>query len=174
MIEQPLSTHLSVPVSVPVLGSAIALLHNRLLDYSLFASPEARLLLKDARRIVGIQLSEPASLFSKLKPNQPTSLCLQLTCTNFLYQMVRRLTTELIQVAQGQLTLEEFENKLHPSNQAQSLLREDKLLDIHGLYLQNVKYDEQDFQRYVTYTTLPPATAKNRLYPLAPVSTGEE
>lgn len=88
--------------------------------------------------------------------------------------MVRRLTTELIQVAQGQLPLDEFERRLHPSHGAQSLLHEDKLLDIHGLYLQNVKYDENDFQRYVTYTTLPAATARNKLYPLAPVSTGEE
>jgi hypothetical protein len=33
-------------------------------------------------------------------------------------------------------------------------------------------YDEQDFQRYVTYTTL--TTMRNKIYPLAPVLTGEE
>jgi hypothetical protein len=47
-----------------------------------------------------------------------------------------------------------------------------KLLDINGLYLQNVMYDEQDFERYVTYTTL--TTMNNKIYPLAPVLTGEE
>jgi tRNA U38,U39,U40 pseudouridine synthase TruA len=86
--------------------------------------------------------------------------------------MVRRLTTELIQVAQGQLTLEQFQEKLYSINDKKILINEDKLLDINGLYLQNVMYDEQDFQRYVTYTTLP--TTKNKLYPLAPVFTGEE
>jgi len=85
--------------------------------------------------------------------------------------MVRRLTTELIQVAQGQITLEQFEQKLNPLNEKQ-FNNNNKLLDINGLYLQNVMYDEQDFQRYVTYTTL--TTMKNKLYPLAPVFTGEE
>jgi len=87
--------------------------------------------------------------------------------------MVRRLTTELIQVAQGQLTLEEFQQKLYSSNGKQFINNDNnKLLDINGLYLQNVMYDEQDFQRYVTYTTL--KTMKNKLYPLVPVLTGEE
>ncbi len=87
--------------------------------------------------------------------------------------MVRRLTTELIQVAQGQLTLEEFQQKLYSSNEKQFINNDNnKLLDINGLYLQNVMYDEQDFQRYVTYTTL--KTMKNKLYPLVPVLTGEE
>ncbi len=128
--------------------------------------------MKDTHRIVGIQLSEHRSLFSNLKSKPSTNFCLQLTCTNFLHQMVRRLTTELIQVAQGQLTLEQFEQKLYSTNQKQLINNEINLLDINGLYLQNVKYDEQDFQRYVTYTTL--TTMKNKLYPLAPVLTGEE
>ncbi|CAF1599860.1 unnamed protein product [Adineta ricciae] len=172
VIEQPLSTSLSLPVSLPLLRSAISLIHDRSIDYSSFTLPEARNLLKDARRIVGIHLSEPATLFSKLRPIQSSGFCLQLTCTNFLYQMVRRLTTELIHVAQGLSTLEEFERKLHSPNHKQVPLNEDQLLDINGLYLQNVKYDEQDFQRYVTYTTL--TTMKTKLYPLAPVLTGEE
>lgn len=85
--------------------------------------------------------------------------------------MVRRLATELIQVGQGQLTLEQFEQKLNLSSK-NSEENEKKILDINGLYLQNVIYDEQDFQRYVTYTTL--KTMKNKLYPLATVLTGEE
>jgi tRNA U38,U39,U40 pseudouridine synthase TruA len=126
--------------------------------------------LKDTHRIVGIRLLEFPSLFSNLKSK---NFCLQLTSTNFLYQMVRRLTTELIQVAQGQLTLEEFQQKLYSSNEKQFINNDNnKLLDINGLYLQNVMYDEQDFQRYVTYTTL--KTMKNKLYPLVPVLTGEE
>ncbi|UJR31997.1 hypothetical protein I4U23_019467 [Adineta vaga] len=172
VIEEPLNTYLTIPVSLPLLRSAISLVHNRSIDYSLFTIPEARVLLKDARRIVGINLSESATLFSKLRSNPSNGFCLQLTCTNFLYQMARRLTTELIRVAQGQLTLKEFEEKLHPSNQKQFLFDEDKLLNINGLFLQNVIYDEQDFERYVTYTTL--TTMKNKLYPLAPVLTGEE
>ncbi|CAF0972315.1 unnamed protein product [Adineta steineri] len=172
VIDQPLSTYLSLPVSLPLLRSAVSLIHNRLIDYSSFTSPEARVLLKNTQRIVGIQLSEHPTIFSKLKSNHSTSLCLQLTCTNFLYQMVRRLTTELIQVAQGQITLEEFEQKLQSSSEKQDVINEDKLLDINGLYLQNVMYDEEDFQRYVTYTTI--TTMKNKIYPLAPILTGEE
>jgi tRNA U38,U39,U40 pseudouridine synthase TruA len=84
--------------------------------------------------------------------------------------MVRRLTTELIQVAQNQITLEQFEEKLKNSSNEKQF--NNKLLDINGLYLQNVMYDEQDFQRYVTYTTL--TTMRNKIYPLAPVLTGEE
>ncbi len=130
--------------------------------------------MKDTQRIVGIQLVEFPSLFSKLKSTHSLdSFCLQLTSTNFLHQMVRRLTTELIQVAQGQLTLEQFEQKLHSPNEKQWVHNPPPpLLDINGLYLQNVLYDEQDFQRYVTYTTL--TTMKHKLYPLAPVLTGEE
>ncbi len=131
--------------------------------------------MKDTQRIVGIQLVEFPSLFSKLKSTHSLdSFGLQLTSTNFLHQMVRRLTTELIQVAQGQLTLEQFEQKLHSPNEKQWIhnLPPPPLLDINGLYLQNVLYDEQDFQRYVTYTTL--TTMKHKLYPLAPVLTGEE
>jgi tRNA U38,U39,U40 pseudouridine synthase TruA len=87
--------------------------------------------------------------------------------------MVRYLTTELIQVGQGQLTLEQFQQRLDPSNEKLFLNKNNnQLLDINGLYLQNVLYDEQDFQRYVTYTTS--ITMKNKLYPLAPVLTGEE
>jgi len=172
VIEQPLCTYLSLPISLPLLRSAISLVHNRLIDYSLFTLPEARALLKDTHRVVGIQLSESPSLFSKLKSNHPTNMCLQLTCRNFLYQMVRRLTTELIQVGQGQSTLAQFEQKLHPSSQNYNGNNDDKLLDINGLYLQNVMYDEQDFERYVTYTTL--TTMNNKIYPLAPVLTGEE
>ena len=160
VIEQPLSTYLSLPVCLPLLRSAIALVHNRSIDYSSFTSAEARALVKDTHRIVSVHLNESPMLFSKLKSQQSTNLCLQLTCTNFLYQMVRHLATDLIQVAQGQLTLEEFEHKLHSSNQRASLHHEDKLLDINGLYLQNVLYDEDDFQRYVTYTTL--TTMKKR------------
>jgi tRNA pseudouridine(38-40) synthase len=172
VIEQPLSTYVSSPISLSLLRSAISLVHNRLIDYSLFTSSEARALLKNTHRIVGIQLSEPRSLFANLKSNPPTSFCLQLTCTNFLHQMVRRLTTELVQVAQGQLSLKQFEEKLNSSNDKQLFNNPTNLLDINGLYLQNVMYDEQDFQRYVTYTTL--TTMKNKLYPLAPVLTGEE
>ncbi|CAF3382415.1 unnamed protein product [Rotaria socialis] len=168
VMEQPLTTYLSSPVSLPLLRSAISLIHNRSLDYSSFTTAEARALIKDTNRIVGITLSEAGSLFSSLQSKPSLSFCLQLTCTNFLYQMVRRLTADLIQVAQGKLTLEQFEQKLSsPSNNNQ-----DKLLDINGLYLQNVMYDEQDFERYVTYTTL--TTKKNAMYPLAPVLTGEE
>ncbi|CAF1117237.1 unnamed protein product [Rotaria sordida] len=173
IIEQPLSTYLSSPISLTLLRSAISLVHNHLIDYSLFTLPEARNLLKDTHRIVGIQLSEAPNLFSNLKIKSSTNFCLQLTCTNFLYQMVRRLTTELIQVAQEQLTLEQFEQRLYSSNKYLSMNNEDKLLDINGLYLQNVMYDEQDFQRYVTYTTTL-TTKKNIMYPLAPVLTGEE
>jgi len=169
VIEQPLSTYLSLPIDLSLLRKAISLVHNRLIDYSSFTLPEARVLLKDTHRIVGIQLTEYPCLFSNLKSKDSmNNLCLQLTCTNFLYQMVRRLTTELIQVGQGQLALEQFEQKLYSSNDT----HDNQLLDINGLYLQNVMYDEKDFQRYVTYTTL--TTMKNKLYPLAPIITGEE
>ena len=173
VMEQPLTTHLSLPVSLDLLQKAIALVHHRSIDYRLFTSPEARGLLKDTHRIVGIQLAEFPSLFSKLRSNDfSTSFSLQLTCTNFLYQMVRRLTTELIQVAQGQITLEQFEERLNPSDQISSFIERKDLLDINGLYLQNVLYDEQDFQRYVTYTTL--INMKTKIYPFAPILTGEE
>jgi tRNA U38,U39,U40 pseudouridine synthase TruA len=172
-MEQPLSTYLSSPISLALLRKAISLVHNRSIDYRSFTSPEACILLKDTHRIVGIQLSEFPSLFSNLQSKDLiNSFCLQLTSTNFLYQMARRLTTELIHVGQGQLTLEQFEQKLSSSNQNPSFNDQTQLLDINGLYLQNVVYDEQDFQRYVTYTT--PTITKNKLYPLAPVSTGEE
>ncbi|CAF3186053.1 unnamed protein product [Rotaria sp. Silwood2] len=113
VIEQPLNTYLSSPICLSLLRSAILLVHNRLIDYSSFTLPEARNLLKDTHRIVEIKLSETSSLFSNFKLKPSTNFCLQLTCTNFLYQMVRRLTTELIQVAQGQLTLEQFEEELY-------------------------------------------------------------
>ncbi|CAF3842501.1 unnamed protein product [Rotaria sp. Silwood1] len=172
VIEQPLNTYLSTPISLSLLHSAISLIHNRLIDYSSFTLPEARHLLKDTHRIVDIKLSEPSSLFSNLKSKSSTNFCLQLTCTNFLYQMVRRLTTELIYVAQGKLTLKQFEEKLYSSKSLNNN-NNNKLLDINGLYLQNVMYDEQDFQRYVTYTTTL-TTKKNTMYPLAPIITGEE
>jgi tRNA U38,U39,U40 pseudouridine synthase TruA len=175
VIEQPLNTHLSSPISLELLRKAISLVHNRSIDYRPFTSPEARVLVKDTHRIVGIQLLENPSLFSNLRSNDLTnSFCLKLTCTNFLYQMVRRLTTELIRVGQGQLTLEQFEEKLSSSSrQNPSVNDQIPLLDINGLYLNNVVYDEQDFQRYITYTT-PTMAAKNKPYPLAPVITGEE
>lgn len=172
-MEEPLSTYLSLPVSLPLLHSAISMVHNRSLDYSLFTSPEARKLIQDTNRIVGITLSESKNLFSSLNSNSSNSFCIQLTCTNFLYQMVRRLTTALIQVAQGQISLEEFERRLSPSKEYLSSYNDnDQLLNLNGLYLQNVLYDEQDFQRYVTYTVL--TTKKHAIYPLAPVLTGEE
>jgi tRNA U38,U39,U40 pseudouridine synthase TruA len=175
IMEQPLTTYLSSPISLALLQKAISLVHNRSIDYGSFTSPEARVLLKDTHRIVGIQLSECASLFSNIQSKDLTnSFCLQLTCTNFLYQMVRHLTTELIRVGQGQLTLEQFEQRLSSSNQNPIFNDQKQLLDINGLYLQNVVYDEQDFQRYVTYTTPTTITTKNKLYPLAPVITGEE
>ena len=174
VIEQPLSTQLSSPISLETLRKAISLVHNRSIDYRSFASPEARALVKDTHRIVGIQLLENPGLFSKLQSKDlANSFCLQLTCTNFLYQMVRRLTTELIRVGQGQLTLEQFEEKLSSSHQNPSVNDQIPLLDINGLYLNNVVYDEQDFQRYITYTT-PTMTSRNKPYPLAPVITGEE
>lgn len=173
VMEQPLTTHLSVPVRLDLLEKAIGLVHHRSIDYRLFTTSEARELLKDTHRIVGIQYAEFPSLFSRLRsPNFSTSFALQLTCTNFLYQMVRRLTTELIQVAQGQMTLEQFEERLNPSDQISSIIERKDLLNTNGLYLQNVLYDEQDFQRYVTYTTL--INMKSKIYPFAPVLTGEE
>ena len=83
--------------------------------------------------------------------------------------MARRLTTDLIHVGQGHLTLKEFQEKFSSTS---SPHREDQLLDHHGLYLQNVFYDERDFQRYVTYTSFPPM--RNKLHPLSTVFTGEE
>ena len=167
-----MSTYLSLPICLSRLRQAISLVHNRSIDYRLFTSMEARKLLKDTHRIVGIHLEEFPSLFSNLKSSNESrkNFCLQLTCTNFLHQMVRRLTTDLIQVGQGQLSLEQFEQRLNFPNETS--INENQLLDIHGLYLQNVLYDEQDFQRYVTYTTL--KTMRNKIYPLAPVLTGEE
>lgn len=162
-----MSTYISSPISLSLIEKAISLVHNRSIDYRLFTSPEARRLLTDTQRIVGIQLTEFNSLFS----SKPNSIALQLTCTNFLHEMVRRLTTNLIQIGQGQLTLEQFEQLLNPSNE--NLQHQQQLLDIHGLYLQNVHYDEEDFQRYVTYTTTL-TTMKNKLHPLAPILTGEE
>ena len=173
VMEQPLTTHLTAPISLDLLRKAIELVHHRSIDYRAFTTPEARTLVKDTHRIVGIQLAEYPGLFSKLRSNDfSQSFCLQITCTNFLYQMVRRLTTELIQVAQGHRSLEQFEQRLNASDCTAIPTEPEHLLDIHGLYLQNVLYDEQDFQRYVTYTTL--TAMKNRIYPLAPIVTGEE
>lgn len=173
VMEQPLTTHLSAPISFDLLRKAIALVHHRSIDYRTFTSSEARALLKDTHRVVGIQLAEYPSLFSKLRSKDfSQNFCLQLTCTNFLYQMVRRLTTELIQVGQGHLSLEQFEQRLNSSKFNTVPIEPDHLLNINGLYLQNVLYDEQDFQRYVTYTTL--TAMKNKIYPFAPILTGEE
>ena len=172
VIEEPLSTHLPSPICLSLLRSAISLVHNREINYSSFTSPEARLLLKDPHRVVRIQLFESQSLFSNLKSESLTGFCLQLTSTNFLHQMARRLTTEVIKVAQGELALEQFKKRLDSSNEEQYMSNEHELLDINGLYLQNVMYDEQDFQRYVTYTIL--KAGKNTVYPLAPIFTGEE
>ncbi|CAF4255021.1 unnamed protein product, partial [Rotaria magnacalcarata] len=41
-MEHPLTTYLSSPVSLPLLRSAISLIHNRSLDYSSFTTAEAR------------------------------------------------------------------------------------------------------------------------------------
>lgn len=162
-----MSTLISSPVALSLVEKAISLVHNRLIDYRLFTSPEASRLLNDTHRIVACQLTEFNSLFS----SKSNSFAIQLTCTNFLHEMVRRLTTSLIQIGQGQLTLERFEQQINPSQQQQQQL-DQQLVDIHGLYLQNVHYDEEDFQRYVTYTTL--STKKTKIYPLAPILTGEE
>lgn len=159
---------------MPLLRSALALIHNRSIDYAGYTSAEARGLLKDTRRIVGADLAEFPSLFSHIQsPDQPvTSFSLQLSCTNFLHQMARRLATDLVQVGQGRLSLKDFEEKLRMSPTQGPLHRPEQLLDINGLYLQNVFYDERDFQRYVTYTTL--TSKRNALDPFAPVFTGEE
>ena len=139
------------------------------MDYSAYTSSEARALVKDTHRTVGVQVTETPSLFSQIHRQSPTSFFLQLTTTNFLHQMARRLATDLILVAQGQLTLEKFREKFSSNVDPAD---EKQLLGINGLYLQNVLYDERDFQRYVTYTTL--ASKRNKLYPLATVFTGEE
>mgnify|MGYP002378377336 CR=1 FL=1 len=163
-----MSTLISSPISLSLVEKAISLVHNRLIDYRLFTSPEASRLLNDTHRIVACQLTQFNSLFS----SKSNSFAIQLTCTNFLHEMVRRLTTSLIQIGQGQLTLEQFEQLLNPLQQQQQQQLNQPLVDIHGLYLQHVHYDEEDFQRYVTYTTL--STKKTKIYPLAPILTGEE
>lgn len=159
---------------MPLLRSALALIHNRSIDYAGYTSTEARALLKDTHRIVGADLAEYPTLFSHIRsPDAPvTSFALQFSCTNFLHQMARRLTTDLIQVGQGQLPLKEFEEKLRLKPSATPFHQPEQLLDINGLYLQNVFYDERDFQRYVTYTTL--IGKRHALDPFAPVFTGEE
>jgi len=174
VIEHPLTTYLSTPVSLPLLRSALALIHNRSIDYAGYTSAEAKRLLKDTHRIVGVDLAEFPSLFSHIRnPSQPvTSFSLQFSCTNFLHQMTRRLSTDLIRVGQGLLSLKDFEEKLRMNSTNEPYHHSEQLLDNNGLYLQNVFYDERDFQRYVTYTTL--TSKRNSLDPFAPVFTGEE
>ena len=77
-MEQPLSTQLSSPISLVLLRKAIALVDNRSIDYGFFTSPEARILLKDTHRIVGIQLAEFPSLFSKDRTNSIFCLAIDL------------------------------------------------------------------------------------------------
>lgn len=161
-------------MSLPLLRSALALIHNRSIDYAGYTSAEAKRLLKDTHRIVGVDLAEFPSLFSHIRnPSQPvTSFSLQFSSTNFLHQMTRRLSTDLIRVGQGLLSSKDFEEKLRMNSTNEPFHRPEQLLDNNGLYLQNVFYDERDFQRYVTYTTL--TSKRNSLDPFAPVFTGEE
>jgi tRNA U38,U39,U40 pseudouridine synthase TruA len=87
--------------------------------------------------------------------------------------MVRRLTTDLIHVGQGDLSLNDFQERLRSNCSIDSTASLDpSLVDSHGLYLHDVAYDERDFQQYVTYTTV--TRTKNKLDPSAPICTGEE
>ena len=174
IVDDDLSTSLSSAVSFPLLRSAIDLIHNRSLNYSAFTSAEARKLIQNFHRTVEVRFEEHPSLFANLKTlSNSQSFSLQLKTNNFLHQMVRRLTTDLIRVGQGHLSLVEFEKKFSTNVESH---REEEIIDARGLFLENVRFNEEDFRRYVTFTTTTTKgkMTKDKIHPFATIFTGEE
>lgn len=62
----------------------------------------------------------------------------------FLYKLIRRITATLVHIAKGQMTIEDVQNRFAcPPDYYDSQLP--VTLKPHGLFLYEVKYNEQDF-----------------------------
>ncbi|CAF1151850.1 unnamed protein product [Didymodactylos carnosus] len=162
------------------LNEAISIINNNMYDYSSFTTPEARQLLKQnqvsTKRKLKVKMYDSTQLFQEVdinKKNKNHAFSIELTTSNFLYQMVRRLSTCLIQIGQGLLNLNDLKSMLTHQMEYQPM---DGLLNLNGLYLKNVEYNERDFNRYVTVTTSTTTTSSKlrKIDPLAPIMTGEE
>lgn len=63
---------------------------------------------------------------------------------SFLYKLIRRITATLVHIARGQMTIEDVQNRFAcPPDYYDSPLP--VTLKPHGLFLYEVKYNEQDF-----------------------------
>lgn len=173
IIEKSIATELKNEISFPLLRSAIEFIDNRPLNYLNFTSESARNLINDPNRTVRVRVEKIPQLFSniEIERKSTSSFLLELNSTNFLHQMARRLSNDLVAVGQGLLSIEQFQNKFshfeirHDESQHE-------LIDTNGLYLQNVRYDQSDFQRYATFTSTQPSNKK--IQARATVFTGEE